>query len=467
MQQEKDKEVIRKLLKMAIIEVLSYLKNKVAFDEIPDRISEKIKYGEKCYEETFIKHKDFFLMLKDEYNNTLTNSDFGTGFYYTKLFLKFLLKREYIKKPIIENDITYKSINSYIPLISDRVICITNEYLKRANSFTFNNLHFENFANDFINEFFNSERGTQIIVPLVGFDMDSESLTLDENVSIRKITDEEREFMYNTVSAVESKNAGLLSNIKYKITYFVPSNKPGKSKSENGAELVRNVIYSLRLCKKGYFFAYTMYGARSPITNTHFSSEISSYSFLDEHRGVGLILPEYKLEEKYYNDLKLIYKQLTNSNLNDELKQLKIGIRKYNQSFSREKFEDSIIDYAICLESTLMGDIRSANYHHLALRGTYILREIKLGYNNNHLIGLLFSIRNDVVHNGFEYTDIIKKHFENNRKNNEIKSSEIKGIFEEIVRNILKVYLFKIKAKVYVNSINKEIDEKVLKLLEG
>ena len=77
---------------------------------------------------------------------------------------------------------------------------------------------------------------------------------------------------------------------------------------------------------------------------------------------------------------------------------LELLLRQFNRSCQRERDEDRILDYAICLEGALLSDVRDELSYRLALRAAKLLRNPCSPKRTFEHMRCLYDVRSKIVH---------------------------------------------------------------------
>ena len=117
-----------------------------------------------------------------------------------------------------------------------------------------------------------------------------------------------------------------------------------------------------------------------------------------------------------------LYNQLLTLEQNNRLRQLETAIRRFNQSYSRDLFEDRIIDLTIVLEATLLHGIDDELKYRLAMHGAKLMSETDVPEETFSFLKALYDLRSKIVHEGYGAAQIA----------NEKQSSAVKKVFDQI-----------------------------------
>ena len=105
----------------------------------------------------------------------------------------------------------------------------------------------------------------------------------------------------------------------------------------------------------------------------------------------------YVLDRGTLSRFRVLYKILS-ANQFEKWDGLKLLLRQFNRSCQRERDEDRILDYAICLESALLSDVGTELSYRLALRAAKLLRVRRDPKKTFEHMQCIYSVRSKIVH---------------------------------------------------------------------
>jgi hypothetical protein len=146
--------------------------------------------------------------------------------------------------------------------------------------------------------------------------------------------------------------------------------------------------------------------------------------------------------------------------------ELDMAIRRFNQSYLRDLPEDQIIDLAIVLESTLLAKERDELNYRLSLRGAALLADQSQWglHKSQMLLKIMYEVRSGIVHNGQYLADLQKSI--DKLKPFEIQPQDFAQQCENIVRDILRTYVFRRAEGKSLETINQELERQILEGLK-
>lgn len=224
---------------------------------------------------------------------------------------------------------------------------------------------------------------------------------------------------------------------------------------------IRNIVTALRLLKAGDV-SVTAYIEQSTENLLH-----GGYPTMGNP---GVFMPDFQmrrhgslyiLHETEVPTVKRLVEELHKLDARQHRGGLEVALRRFNQSYSRDSFEDRIIDLTISLESCLLSAIKSKtelNYR-FALRGAILLARTRNAQEAEKLLSALYSARSSIVHEG--------------RYLSELKVKELVGyqprefvlMCEDIVRDILREYIHALSRagiQSSVADINTRLEQQIL-----
>lgn len=340
-------DALYKSCKQLVLSSLDLLQNKTKKSKIPTYVDENIKREDNGSFKFLSEEKPFFIAFISKYMNEI----------------KELPQFEVFKTNLIADEKINKQINHLVGTRNfqfridlDRIIeIILTKMLEQSN------LEFEERFNSVYKEFedfFYSDKLTYIVFsPLQHFDCQINEFKLNERLSIRKITDEEKNQLWKMLkfSHIPTIDIHFLHYGIFDVC------QPDKIIIEDGSvskldekisetqlmkDSIRRLISALRLFKKGSFgtnlIQFTPVG--NPFGFGFSTSEIGYKSFL----GPTYILCKEEIEIflNFWNDIKQVV-QITP-------KFLSIAIQRFDFGIERVRIEDKLIDYMISFESLFL-----------------------------------------------------------------------------------------------------------------
>lgn len=171
---------------------------------------------------------------------------------------------------------------------------------------------------------------------------------------------------------------------------------------------------------------------------------------------------QYRLAREEVDALRELFGQLVNPQTQSQLRDLDVGLRRFNQAYARARTEDKIIDLTIALESSLLSDQRDELRYRLATRGAALLSKRRNPKDTYSVLRALYDARSEIVHGGRTLAEIAK-----NGKIKGILINELLPKAEQIVREVFIEYLARINPQSSLKMINENLDQTVVNSLAG
>jgi hypothetical protein len=347
-----------------------------------------------------------------------------------------------------------------------------DNYLNEAKSFEF----IEEVLTK-IFQYFTGLRAAQEIteyafIPLFGFYMNEEKLDISDDLSIEKITDQDIQYIYSFKDrsfVQENSDTSKLADVEFKLcgkyTYARSTNS-----GEETAGLIKALSYlknkfktaiiSLRLVSESKIRPFSLFFREFPVSPFRFRY-IYNIKFYHEDFEYYPYPEMFVNKFNFSNDTRIsffnIFNILTKIELKEKVKPLRIGLEKFNQSFSRLTWEDMILDYVTVLDSTLLFNSQTSNFYQLCARCSLLLSD-KLGFNVFKFTQGLADLRNEIIHKGRRVEDV----FKDDRKKIDNKDYSVREFIETcetLVRAVLTEYITQIDTKHDIGTINSNMEE--------
>lgn len=221
-------------------------------------------------------------------------------------------------------------------------------------SIIFDQRFFDSLFDEYKNSLLSFTYEVVYICPLLGFESEVDSLKLDENLTIRKITADERNeiwymgsfFSYGHFLQTE------LMNVKYVIEQRVVQIK--KSVRKSSADLISTAVFALRLLKSGKFLANNqLHKSLLPweIKTPHISGNDMYHNSLPTQDKYFLSKSDSDNLRKYY----LLSKRVHSIRSKNEYKQLFRAIEWFNRYHNELNTEHQFIFLMLLLEALCSG----------------------------------------------------------------------------------------------------------------
>ena len=224
---------------------------------------------------------------------------------------------------------------------------------------------------------------------------------------------------------------------------------------------LRDIITVLRLFKKGAVGAPAIFekgDVHSWKRHSGYNRSIQLEDRVNDYEISRLSLPSrYVLSTGEVTRIKSLFDALQQLGNHPSAKkahkphrELTVALRRFNQTYGREAQEDRIIDLTIALESSLLaGDNNFSKKKKLATRGAALLARFRNPNETEAILHEMYEIRNKIVHAGNSLSELGKE------------PQEFAQMCENIVRDILKEYIFRLTNKdgLLLQSVNTDLDQ--------
>jgi hypothetical protein len=165
---------------------------------------------------------------------------------------------------------------------------------------------------------------------------------------------------------------------------------------------------------------------------------------------------KYRLSGDEIDALNVIMKMLEQCEKSRSFSDLSVPLRRFNQSYSRERDDDKLLDLTVVLESSLLfGDTVELSYK-IALRAAAILRNLADPIEVYAVFRDLYKARSAIVHSGKGPRDLEKK------STRGLPMGEFCALVTQYIRMILCEYLRRVTAGQTVKQITDSLDEEVV-----
>ncbi len=223
---------------------------------------------------------------------------------------------------------------------------------------------------------------------------------------------------------------------------------------------LRNVITAFRLTRAGDV-AVTGYPEQSDEVPP-FGGNVSmrTLGVLWSDFQVRLFGNAYSLDESDIGEVQSFVKALGLLDGRKHRAGLEVGLRRFNQSYSREYYEDRLIDLTIALESTLLADAGGTTdlRYRLALHGAALLSPHRDPEEVRKYLLKMYDVRSAVVHTGKSLSEYKKKELL------DLEWRDFAQACEDMTRSVLVAYVRKLSehSSTTVQSITKGLESRIV-----
>jgi len=313
-----------------------------------------------------------------------------------------------------------------------------------------------------------------ITFPLLNFSSDLEQPgLLGQHLSLAPLPSADKTFLWNEDAKLFSlspppMDARALSLLQWKLagTFSAPKKEDASDMSATRQEALNeldDILSAMRLLKRGNVGAPAIYQKRlEPV----FWEGTRMCHPLTQMRSFPSALVPYEVRESDLAPLRDLIDTLQQARLAHPsglppYGDLSIGLRRFNQFYERTILEDQLIDLTIALESTLLFNLKEELTYRLAVRGTALLADTGAPWEpqkSRALLTTMYDVRSLIVHNGQQLSDkkILPK-----IRNLGMQPQDFLQQCEQIVRDVLKVYVrYRAKGQ-SVEQVNKDLEARI------
>jgi hypothetical protein len=332
---------------------------------------------------------------------------------------------KYIGKPVgVPNRLSNRSSWDYLSRILLRLI---KSYYgnKRFDIYLFQKMY-----RDLETLCYNKTIPMVIQIPLQNFKSDISRARLDNGLSIRKITCDERQYLLDDLENLNLTFSEVIQ-IKYIVEYRFQERKIFNEHTSNSFHtdrigIVEKVITSLRLFKCGDVGYYIV--LERPILDTPILAGESRYpSFVSFPQG-----RTYSLMKKEIHRFRRYYKIISKIDLSKFVR-LKIALDRFEYAYQRTSKDDKLLDYVISFEILLGNkDDKDSLTYKISVRFSRLCQRYYCEREKySDVMKLIYKLRSAIVHGN------------ENNKEKLWKKVNIDDV-EEKLRELIKAYLIKI-----------------------
>ena len=296
--------------------------------------------------------------------------------------------------------------------------------------------------------------------PIYNFESDVQSIKLDNFVSIVRFTDKQKTKIFNAIGLLRKDFdiQGYCETSHVVVLKPINSSFNKEEKKEIGKharKALQAAITSLRLIRSEMVGTTGfMHVARFIRTSRAGISPLESYSVPLQ----SIFRARYRLDRKDLPSFRQVYRMLSVDQF-AAWNGLTMPLRQFNRSCQREREEDKILDYAICLESTLLRGVDRELSYRLSLRAAKLLHSVRDPQETFAMFRCLYDIRSKIVHSnetwgGPAITKLTKAVGET--------PSEYMGSLDRVMRQLLKEIVRQVHEGRSLNALCRKLDTEIL-----
>jgi hypothetical protein len=377
-----------------------------------------------------------------------------------------------------ENTIENPSFDEIKERIIEELLVSIDDFCERYNTFRPSKKQLIEQYHRFKELWTASDIRYDVTFPLVNFESDiQQESSIGSYLQLAPFSSQEKTIIWNEHASRFSMQTMPISpqkfmNVKYRLNGIHHQKKDDPFRPFDAYEAfaeMDNVLTALRLLKEGDVGVPTIF-AKGHISS--WKQTAYSFALLEEHlirkRALRYILKEIDLPSvrSLFNTLEKLNSLQAGDSKRKPHGDLTVALRRFNLSYCRDLHEDRLIDLTISLESTLLEGLRDELKYRLALRGAALLAEMPQWepIKSKALLSAMYDARSGIVHNGQQLTELEK----DIRKLQQfgIQPGEFPQQCENIVRDILRMYVLLKNTDQSVKQVNQELDERIVKNLD-
>lgn len=292
----------------------------------------------------------------------------------------------------------------------------------------------------------------EVVVPLFNTTGDIQPFALDEEAEIAELSDTEKGRIWNPHFSNHLLPAHDLMGVRHKIHLARISQLDAPFLTREAGEVALRIITTLRLHQKGRI-GVRGYFSRRKVAYHGNEWGAGSWGWAQLQRGVS----GYKFEQDDSVRIQHLHRTIYGGELGSKRRSLDVGLRRFNQAYSRRDIEDQIIDYAIALDSLLVPDGQTELTHRLAQRGAFLLAESCEPQETYKNLVALYTARSKIVHEGQLLSEM--KHL---RNASDVSPLDLPAKADDLVRNILKELIKRITRHESLRQLVTDLDMQLL-----
>ena len=237
--------------------------------------------------------------------------------------------------------------------------------------------------------------------PIYNFETEVQTIKLDGFVTIVRFTDEEKTRIMDALGslerAIDIRNYASASHVARLRSIDGSCNEDGKQEIQVRArKTLQCAVTSLRLLNPEG--VGTMGFIRCPDLAEVLGAGFGPLEDFDlPWNRRSKFRDRYILDRETLRQFRRLYKILS-ANQFERWDGLELLLRQFSRSCQRERDEDRILDYAICLESALLSGVGTELSYRLALRAAKLLRDRRNPKKTFEHMQCIYSVRSKIVH---------------------------------------------------------------------
>jgi Apea-like HEPN len=239
--------------------------------------------------------------------------------------------------------------------------------------------------------------------------------------------------------------------------------------SQDRIDEVGDFVTALRLFSPGMTGIYTVRALFQVQTMPEMMTSIDEYD-------TGRTFPPYQLEQTKLDAVLTYYHLLRRLRVERRDANLLAALHHFNQSYTRKRDEDRLLDLTIALESSILAATTGGEFRfRMALRGVAALTQAGLLRDGDSRIEYkrfftaLYDVRSKIVHEGRSLTEMLANKDLAPAVKRLMRTGQHLGDApthaEDAVRQILRMYLIGVEGRSSVQDINTALDDHLIRKL--
>lgn len=440
--------------------VLEFIRKRATIHQIPTHIEERVVFsGEGDWVQKFEQKQSYWGFLK-------RHCDSGDLRHMPEAAnaARILLEEEILQPPKLSNadgqEIQDPTFDQMLPHLITELLRVVVSYLEKTRMLDFDAEEFKRSYELHETSWLLKVVTWLVTVPLIGLESEVDRIELPNGLAIERFTPEDKTKLWTPFDWIWGFfGIQEFAQCKFKLggSYQVEQGKP-----RNSGQIIRaaaQAITALRLLHAGDVGTAAAIRTAAPPYLGHVGSGATSMNDFRSPRSMGST-SQYRLEHEEVGTLCQILSQLANPQTQSQLRDLAVGLRRFNQAYSRERVEDKIIDLTIALESSLLSDQKEELRYRLATRGAAILSNRRDPEDTYSVLRALYDARSKIVHGGKALGEIAK-----NGRISGISANTLLPRAEQIAREVFREYLARTNFQTSLRMINETLDQTIVKSL--
>jgi len=292
-----------------------------------------------------------------------------------------------------------------------------------------------------------------VVIPLLNFESDVESLQLSDKLELTRFSSELKTYFWSSLDWISGDyRIGEYAHSNWMLTGTISA--PGGVPIDT-MPLVRQAtlaITSMRLCAPGHVGTRAALSAAPPPSSPPGRGG-TGINDLDVSRHSST----YRFSSGIVRQVLETFTQLREADDSGRLKELALSLRRFNQSYERERLEDQIIDLTIALESSILFGTHEELSHRLAMRAAVLLWGQVPSDDTFSLIRHVYKVRSKIVHSGIG----VREQAALRQKDGDLTPNQLVAALREVTAKVLRTYLVSVVAKRSLKDVNNSLDSRM------